>query len=80
MSFLKLLPVLVKARSRKRRPSLPEVFSPAVVNTDLKPEGSVLANGELWTAQTVQGKLITRQTEVIVVGFHDHLLLVTERS
>jgi membrane-bound ClpP family serine protease len=78
--FLKLLPAVVKTRSKKRSPALPEVFSSAVVNTDLNPKGSVLANGELWNAQALDSKPITPQTEVIIVGFQDHLLLVTERT
>jgi membrane-bound ClpP family serine protease len=80
MLSLKLFAAILKARSRKRRPCLPEVFSSAVVNTDLNPEGSVLANGELWTAQTAHGNHISHQAKVTIVGFQDHLLLVTERA
>jgi len=80
MFSVKLLPAILKARSRKRRPSLPEVFSSALVNTDLNPQGSVLANGELWTAAALNQISIPRQTKVIIVGFQDHLLLVTERA
>ena len=80
MFSVKLLPALLKARSRKRHPRLPAIFSAAVVNTDLNPKGSVLANGELWQAQTARGNSITRQTQVTIVGFQDHLLLVTERA
>jgi membrane-bound ClpP family serine protease len=65
-----------KARNNKRHPSLPQLFSSAVVNTDLNPRGSVLANGELWNAQTLRGNSIARQTEVTIVAFRDHLLLV----
>ena len=80
MQYLRLLPAFVKARSRKRRPSLPRVRSLAIVNTDLDPRGSVLAGGELWRAETLHGKLVRRQETVTVVGFRDHLLLVEERS
>jgi membrane-bound ClpP family serine protease len=59
---------------------MPQVFSSAVVNTDLNPHGSVLADGELWNAQALSGNPISRQTKVTIVGFQDHLLLVTERA
>ena len=80
MSHLRLLAALVKVRSRKRRPSLPAVPSYAVVNTDLNPNGSVLAGGELWNAETLNGDSIPHQAAVTVVGFRNHLLLVEERS
>ncbi len=77
MFFLKLF---VQARSKKRRPTLPTVFSSAVVNTDLNPKGSVLADGELWTAKSFDRQTIPRETRVTIVGFQDHLLLVTESA
>jgi membrane-bound ClpP family serine protease len=80
MVYLKLLLAITKARGRKRRPSLPKVSSVAIVNTDLKPHGSVLAGGELWQAETLRGNSINRQEPVTIVGFRDHLLLVEERS
>jgi membrane-bound ClpP family serine protease len=80
VSYLKLLIAFTKARGRKRRPSLPQLSSVAVVNTDLDPDGSVLAGGELWRAQTVHGNSIRRQQTVTVVGFRNHFLLVEERS
>lgn len=80
MFYLKLLAELAKARSKKRHPSLPAVSSSAVVNTDLKPEGSVLAGGELWSAETINGNSIPRDAAVTIVGFKNHLLLVEERS
>ena len=69
-----------KVRSRKRRPALPRLSSRAIVNTDLKPNGSVLAGGELWSAETVNGNSIPEHATVTVVGFRNHLLLVEERS
>jgi membrane-bound ClpP family serine protease len=79
MFDLKLLPVIAKARSKKRRPCLPLVCSSAVVNTDLNPRGSVLADGDLWIAEAWDRKPIPHQTKVTVVGFRDHLLLVQEK-
>ena len=75
-----LLKQFVTARSRKRRPRLPAVSSTAIVNTDLNPRGSVLASGELWTAETTHGNSIRTDATVTIVGFRNHLLLVEERS
>ena len=75
-----LVKQFVKVRSRKRRPSLPQLLSSAIVNTDLKPTGSVLAGGELWAAETLRGNSIQRRATVTVVGFKDHLLVVEERT
>ena len=80
MVYLRLMQELVCARRRKRRPHLPEVFSRAVVNTDLKPKGSVLVAGELWNAEALGGESIRRQTTVQVVGFRKHVLLVDNKS
>ena len=80
MFYLRLLAAFVKTRSRKRHPRLPVVSSFAVVNTDLKPNGSVLAGGELWNAETLNGYSVPREATVTVVGFKNHLLLVEERS
>ena len=80
MSYLTLLTELAKSRRKKRRPSLPEVSSLAVVNTDLTPRGSVLAGGELWNAEAVRGERIKTHTNVQIVGFRDHLLLVQDKS
>jgi len=80
MAYWKLVQELVRARNRKRRPHLPPLASTAIVNTDLNPSGSVLANGELWNAQTFRGNSIARQTQVTIVGFHNHFLLVENRS
>jgi membrane-bound ClpP family serine protease len=80
MVYWKLLQEFASARSRKHRPRFPDLSSIAIVNTDLNPRGSVLANGELWTAQTVYGNPISSQTKVTIVGFQDHLLLVTESA
>jgi membrane-bound ClpP family serine protease len=80
MVWLSWLKQFVTARSRKRRPRLPAVSSTAIVNTDLSPNGSVLAGGELWNAESKHGNSIHRDATVTVVGFRNHLLLVEERS
>ena len=80
MVWVGLVREFVYARSRKRRPRFPAVPSTATVNTDLNPNGSVLAGGELWNAESKHGNSIHRDAEVTVVGFRNHLLLVEERS
>lgn len=79
MVYLRLLKEFITARRRKRRPHLPAVSSTAIVNTDLNPRGSVLASGELWTAETTHGNSIHTDATVTIVGFRNHLLLVEER-
>ncbi|HVF23746.1 MAG TPA: hypothetical protein VM941_11735 [Pyrinomonadaceae bacterium] len=80
MGYWNLVKEFVTIRSRKRRPTLPRLLSAATVNTDLKPNGSVLAGGELWAAETLRGNFIQRRATVTVVGFRDHFLVVEERS
>jgi membrane-bound ClpP family serine protease len=78
--YWNLVKEFVTVRSRKRKPALPRLLSSATVNTDLGPNGSVFAGGELWAAETLCGNFIQRQATVTVVGFRDHLLVVEERS
>ena len=78
--YLKFFQQFVRARSKKRRPRLPTVSSTAIVNKELNPNGSVLAGGELWNAESKHGNSIRRDATVTVVGFRNHLLLVEERS
>jgi membrane-bound serine protease (ClpP class) len=46
------------------------------VNTSLSPDGTVVAQGELWKARSIDGTLIKAPTLARIVGFQDHLLLV----
>lgn len=48
----------------------------AVVETTLKPEGSVLIGGELWRARSHSGERVERGQTVRVVGASGHLLEV----
>ena len=80
MRYWNLVKEFLTLSSRKRKPSLPRLLSSATVNTDLNPNGSVLAGGELWAAKTLRGNFIQRRATVTVVGFKDHLLVVEERS
>jgi membrane-bound ClpP family serine protease len=80
MVYLELLREFLLARGRKRYPRLPVVSSLAIVNTDLNPNGSVLACGELWNAETLNGNFVPHAATVTIVGFRNHLLLVEERS
>jgi membrane-bound serine protease (ClpP class) len=47
-----------------------------VVETTLKPEGSVLVRGELWRARSRLGDRLERGQSVRVVGASSHLLEV----
>ena len=80
MAYWNLIKQFFTVRSRKRRPSLPRLSSFAIANTDLNPNGSVLAGGEIWSAETLNGNSIPRQATVTILGFRNHLLLVEERS
>jgi membrane-bound ClpP family serine protease len=48
----------------------------ATVHTTLSPNGSVFVDGELWLAESLDGKLIREKQKVMVMGLRDHLLLV----
>jgi len=56
------------------------VSSLATVHTTLSPNGSVFVDGELWLAQSLDGKVIPERTDVTVTGLHGHLLLVSQMS
>jgi membrane-bound ClpP family serine protease len=77
---LALLVLAYKSRRHKRL-RFPEflVSTPAIVDTPLTPQGSVLVNGELWLARSVDDKQLDKSTKVIVVGVENHLLIVAER-
>jgi len=71
--------VWVAALSRHKKAStgrLDLVAAVAVVETTLKPEGSVLIRGELWRARSRQGDRVERGQTVRVVGARGHLLEV----
>lgn len=46
------------------------------VNTNLTPDGTVIVQGELWPARSIDGTFIAPPEPVRVVGTQDHLLLV----
>ncbi|MEK6283741.1 MAG: NfeD family protein [Acidobacteriota bacterium] len=46
------------------------------VNTNLSPDGTVVARGELWRARSIDGTPIKAPSLARIVGFQDHLLLV----
>ena len=63
---------LHKHSSKSKSP----VSSLATVHTALSPNGSVFVDGELWLAESLDGKLIREKQNVMVIGLRDHLLLV----
>ena len=46
------------------------------VNTNLTPDGTVLVQGELWPAHSIDGTFIAPPSLVRIVGAQDHQLLV----
>jgi len=66
---------LHKHSSKSKSP----MSSLATVHTTLSPDGSVLVNGELWLAKSIDDNLVPEKTKVIVVGLSDHLLLVSRQ-
>ena len=63
-------------RHKRHRFTRPDISTPGVVDTTLSPRGSVLIDGELWLARSVDASVIAAKTQVIVVGIDDYLLLV----
>ena len=70
---------ILRSHLHKKYPSNPKLRSEGIVDVPLSPKGSVLINGELWMARSIDSLLIPARTQVTVVGFEDHLLLVAER-
>ena len=52
------------------------VGATALVETDLDPEGTILIDGELWRAKSIDGTSIAAQEQVNVVAVQGYLLLV----
>jgi membrane-bound ClpP family serine protease len=74
---------IVIALYRHKRASLGEVRlmgELCQVNTNLAPEGTVIVQGELWPARSIDGTSIAPPDLVRVVGTQDHLLLVKVHS
>lgn len=71
--------IILRLHFHKKYPSNPVLYSAGFVDAPLAPKGSVLVNGELWMARSANGLLIPAKAHVTVVGFEDHLLLVTRR-
>jgi membrane-bound ClpP family serine protease len=46
------------------------------VNSNLTPDGTVIVQGELWPARSIDGTVVTPPSLVRIVGTQDHLLLV----
>jgi membrane-bound ClpP family serine protease len=76
-SFILLATVVLLSRHKKAASGqLDLIESMAVVETTLKPEGSVLVRGELWRARSLGGTTVERGGRVRVVGASGHLLEV----
>jgi membrane-bound ClpP family serine protease len=67
---------LHKRSSKSQSP----ISSLATVHTRLAPNGSVLVDGELWLARSIDGNTIPERAQVTVVGLRNHHLLVTQNQ
>jgi membrane-bound ClpP family serine protease len=66
------------SRHHKRHPTTTSLLNAiGIVETPLNPNGTVLINGELWLAKSVNGTTIPSKTKITVVGAEAHVLLVT---
>ncbi len=73
----------VAALSRHKKAATRQLFLPgaiAIVETTLKPEGSVLVRGELWRATSRTSATIERGQRVRIVSTSGHLLEVEPRD
>jgi membrane-bound serine protease (ClpP class) len=71
---------IVKGQRRKLSAGVEEMIGKeAVVQTTLKPKGTVLAEGELWTA-IAEGSTIEPGEEVIITKTEGLTLWVTKKS
>jgi len=71
---------IVKGQRRKLAAGVEEMIGKeAVVQTTLKPKGTVLAEGELWTA-LAEGSKIEAGEEVIITKVEGLKLWVTKKS
>jgi membrane-bound ClpP family serine protease len=70
--------VLASRHKKITRTNLPLIFASALVDKPLTPKGTILVNGELWSAYSLHGNFITPGKRVTVVGLRNHLLLVKD--
>ncbi len=77
-----ILAIYAVVRAQRRKPSTGVEYmvgKEAVVRSALDPTGTVLAEGELWTA-TAEGSKIEAGEEVIITGVEGLKLRVKEKS
>lgn len=75
--LLVVLVGLLSLRKRFGNRDLRLIGESARVETTLKPEGTVIVDGELWPARSNNGVVISSQHRVQVVGI-DNLSLIVE--
>ena len=74
-----LAAIVIGSYLHKRHPLTTRLLSESgIANSPLTPQGSVLVNGELWLARSVDGNFIAAKSAVQIVGLDGHLLLVSE--
>ena len=70
------LVVVLALRKRFTNRELQLIGGSARADTSLMPAGTVIADGELWLAQSANGEVIPAQSLVRIVGVQDLSLLV----
>lgn len=78
-----LVAAVLIALSRHKKSGTGEIHligASALVESKLDPEGSVLLDGELWRARSIDGTSIAPKVKVQVVELQGHLLLVKADS
>lgn len=78
--LLVLVPLLIAGLSRHKKARATDfklLGELARVDMKLDPVGTVLVSGDLWRAKSSNGATISPSVRVRVVGFDDHIVLVT---
>ncbi len=74
-----VLLITLRSHLHKKYPTSDSLISShGTVDAPLAPEGSVIIDGELWMARSANGSTIPARTKIKVIGFEDHLLMVTQ--
>ena len=74
--LLSMFVVALSLRKRFANSDLQLIGESARVETSLAPNGSVIVNGELWPARSMNGEVIPAQSPVRIVAVRDLSLLV----
>ena len=74
---MNIVSLVLASRHQKRHTAKKDLlYSTAVVEQQLSPNGTVLVNGELWPARSNNNTFISSRSVVRVVGLAGHRLLI----